>query len=55
MHTLLPCIETRVPLPEGPARSLAAGQTLGAWLGDNGVVFMETRDGEITNTWAYTI
>ncbi|KAI0060357.1 hypothetical protein BV25DRAFT_1827827 [Artomyces pyxidatus] len=55
MHTLLPCIQTRIPLPEDPARSLAAGQTLGAWLCDNGVVFMETRDGEITNAWAYTI
>ncbi|KAI0054620.1 hypothetical protein BV25DRAFT_1843530 [Artomyces pyxidatus] len=42
--TLLPCIETTVPLPEGPARSLAAGRMLGAWLCKNGVLFVEVRD-----------
>ncbi|KAI0066346.1 hypothetical protein BV25DRAFT_1529125 [Artomyces pyxidatus] len=54
--TLLPCIETTVPLPEGPAHSLA-GHMLGVWLCENGVLLVESllRDKTITNAWAYSI
>ncbi|KAI0066345.1 hypothetical protein BV25DRAFT_1529227 [Artomyces pyxidatus] len=55
--TLLPCIETMVPLPEGPARSLAAGRMLAVWLCENGVLFVESlmRSRTVTNAWVYSI
>ncbi|KAI0066353.1 hypothetical protein BV25DRAFT_1529335 [Artomyces pyxidatus] len=56
-QTFLPCIETTIPLPEGPARTLADGRMLSVWLQENGVLFVDMREwrGEIINAWAHTI
>ncbi|KAI0056012.1 hypothetical protein BV25DRAFT_1663427 [Artomyces pyxidatus] len=57
LRTHLPCVVAELPLPEGPARSMRQGRTVGVWLCEDGVLFAEIIPyvRTITNIWAYTI
>ncbi|KAI0055775.1 hypothetical protein BV25DRAFT_1722914 [Artomyces pyxidatus] len=57
LHTLLPCLVTEVPLPEGLAQRVEEGRPVSVWFDENGVLFVETRgaDGTVKSVWAYTI
>ncbi|KAI0062454.1 hypothetical protein BV25DRAFT_1915990 [Artomyces pyxidatus] len=57
LRTLLPCIVTKIPLPDGPARCVQQGRPLSVWFDQNGVLFVETArmDRRVENVWAYTI